>query len=196
MIKLDKVIIVEGKYDKIRLANLLDATIITTNGFGIFKDTEKIAFIKLMAEKKGLVILTDSDHAGQLIRKHVEKIAGKNRVTHVYLPQLLGKEKRKNTASAEGFLGVEGTPDDIILSALSRAGLCGEKTEQKGRQITKTDLFNLGLSGTDCAKENRESLLLFLNLPKTLPANSMLDALNTLYSFEEFNKEVLKWKQG
>ncbi len=195
MIKLDKAVIVEGKYDKIRLANLLDATIITTNGFGIFKNPEKIAFIKLMAEKKGLVILTDSDHAGQLIRKYVEKIAGKDRVTSVYLPQILGKEKRKTTTSAQGLLGVEGTPDDVILTALTRAGLTGEKTAQKGREITKTDLFNLGLSGTDKAKENRASLLAFLNLPSDLPANSMLSALNTLYSYDSFMQEATKWKQ-
>ena len=193
MIKLKEAVIVEGKYDKIRLANLLDTAIITTDGFRIFKDREKAALIRLMAEKRGIVIMTDSDSAGQLIRKQVEKLAGRDRVKNVYLPPILGKEKRKTAPSAEGLLGVEGTEDGIILEALSRAGIIGEPTPKKGREITKTDLFNLGLSGGEGSAERRASLLRFLKLPESLPANSMLDILNTLYGLEDFYDEVEKW---
>lgn len=195
MIKLKEAVIVEGKYDKIRLANILDTAIITTDGFRIFKDREKISLIRLMAEKRGIVIMTDSDSAGQLIRKQVEKLAGKERVKNVYLPPIFGKEKRKPSPSAEGILGVEGTDDEIILDALTRAGIVGEATAHKGREITKLDLFNLGLSGGENSAERRASLLRFLKLPENLPANSMLDVFNTLYGFEDFLNEVEKWSR-
>lgn len=195
LVKINKAVIVEGKYDKIRLANIIDAVIITTDGFGVFKNADKKAFIRLMAEKNGIVILTDSDSAGQMIRKHVEKIAGKDKVCNVYLPQILGKEKRKTTFSAEGFLGVEGTDDQIILETLKKAGVTCEKTTSKGRKITKTDLFNIGVSGGEGSKTKRASLLSFLNLPSNLPANSMLDAINTLFDYESFMEEVEKWNR-
>ncbi len=196
MIRLNSAVIVEGKYDKIRLENIIDATIITTDGFGIFKDKEKCRLIKLLAEKCGIIILTDSDNAGQMIRKHIEKIVPKNQFKSVYLPEILGKEKRKNAPSAQGLLGVEGTEDAIILKALERAGIIGEPLKTQGRKITKTDLYNIGVSGTAGSKEKREALCEFLNLPKTLPANSLLDVLNSLYGFENFICEVEKWKLG
>lgn len=195
MIKLNSAVIVEGKYDKIRLENIIDATIITTNGFGIFKDKEKCDLIKVLAEKCGIVILTDSDSAGQMIRKHIEKIVPKNQFKSVYLPSILGKEKRKTTPSAEGLLGVEGTEDAVILKALEKAGIIGHPCEKQGRKITKTDLFNIGVSGTADSKLKRQSLCEFLQLPKNLPANSLLDVLNSLYGFENFMCEVQKWKQ-
>lgn len=194
MIKLHSAVIVEGKYDKIRLENIIDATIITTNGFGIFKDKEKCNLIKVLAQKCGIVILTDSDNAGQMIRKHIEKFIPKNQFKSVYLPEILGKEKRKTTPSAQGLLGVEGTEDAIILNALRRAGIIGEPLKTQGRKITKTDLYNIGVSGMAGSKEKRESLCEFLNLPKTLPANSLIDVLNSLYGFENFMCEVEKWK--
>ena len=195
LIKLSKAVIVEGKYDKIRLTNILDATIITTEGFSVFKDKEKCALIKTLAEKCGIVILTDSDYAGQMIRKHIEKIVPKEQLVSVYLPQLKGREKRKNAPSAEGLLGVEGTDDAIILEALSRAGVIGEKTDKPGRKITKTDLYNIGVSGGEGSKEKRASLCDFLKLPSTLPANSLLDVLNSLYDYDSFTEEVKKWNQ-
>lgn len=194
LIKLKQAVIVEGKYDKIRLENILDATIITTDGFGIFKDNDKKSLIKILAEKCGIIILTDSDHAGQMIRKHIEKIVPKEQFTSVYLPTILGKEKRKTTPSAQGLLGVEGTDDAIILEALDRVGVTGEKQEKSGRKITKTDLFNIGVSGTDGSKEKREKLCLYLGLP-SLPANSLIDVINSLYGYEDFITEVEKWKQ-
>ena len=195
LIRIKQAVVVEGKYDKIRLSNILDTVIITTEGFRIFKDKEKTALIKLMAEKRGLVILTDSDSAGQMIRKHLEKLVGREAVKSVYLPPLKGKEKRKAAPSAEGFLGVEGTDDEIILAALSRAGVLGETVDKKGREITKTDLFNIGVSGRENSAEKRAELLRFLKLPENLPANSMLEVLNSLYGFEDFMKEVQEWNQ-
>jgi ribonuclease M5 len=130
-----------------------------------------------------------------MIRKHLEKLVGKERVKSVYLPPLKGKEKRKATPSAEGFLGVEGTDDEIILEALSRAGIVGDTVDKKGREITKTDLFNLGVSGRENSAEKRASLLKFLKLPENLPANSMLEVLNSLYGFEDFMKEVQEWNR-
>ncbi len=195
LIKLKQAVIVEGKYDKIRLENIIDAVIITTDGFGIFKDNDKKNLIKILAQKCGIIILTDSDYAGQMIRKHIEKFVPKEQFTSVYLPSILGKEKRKTTPSAQGFLGVEGTDDAIILEALARVGLTEEKTRKTGRKITKTDLFNIGVSGGVGSKEKRASLCFFLNLPDTLPANSLLDVLNSLYGYEDFILEVEKWKQ-
>ena len=195
MIKLSKVVVVEGKYDKIRLSNILDATIITTDGFSVFKDREKCELIKLLAEKCGIVILTDSDNAGQMIRKHIEKLVSKDRFVSVYLPSVLGKEKRKTTPSAEGLLGVEGTDDSVILEAFSRARVIGEQVEKSGRKITKTDLYNIGISGGEGSKEKRASLCKFLKLPVSLPANSMLDVLNCLYGYNDFICEVEKWNR-
>ncbi len=195
MIKLSQAVIVEGKYDKIRLENIVDAVIITTEGFRIFKDKQKVALIKTLAQKSGIIILTDSDRAGQMIRKYVEKTVGHENIKNVYLPPLKGKEKRKNSPSAEGVLGVEGTDDEIIITALKRAGVVGEKAQIVGRKITKTDLYNIGVSGVEGATEKRASLLKFLHLPDFLPSNSLLDVLNSLYGYDDFIKEVEKWKQ-
>lgn len=193
MIKLDKAVVVEGKYDKIRLSNFLDATIITTDGFGIFKNEEKRSLIKLLAEKSGLIIITDSDHAGQMIRSHIKSFVKNGEIINLYLPTLKGKEKRKSKPSAEGLLGVEGTPDEIITEALDRAGLVHKKEEKAGRKIEKTDLYILGLSGRDNSSILRESLCRFIKIP-SLPTNTLLDALNTLYSYEDFLEMIEKWK--
>lgn len=194
LIKISQAVIVEGKYDKIRLSNILDATIITTEGFKVFKDDEKKSLIKLMAEKKGIVIITDSDHAGQMIRKYVEKIAQGGKITNVYLPQIVGKESRKAKPGAEGVLGVEGTDDAVILAAIERSGLTGDICEKQGRQVTKTDLYNLGVSGTQNSADKRRSLCLFLGLPSFLTANSLLEFINSLYGYDDFLCEVEKWK--
>ncbi len=195
MIKIKEAIICEGKYDKIRLSGLFDTVIITTDGFGIFKDPEKKALIKLLAERRGLVLLTDSDSAGQMIRKYLEQLVPKDRVKNLYLPEIQGKEKRKTSPSAAGLLGVEGTDNEIILAAAERAGIFSEITETQRKKLSKTDLFNLGLSGGEGSKEKRKSLLAYLKLPTVLTANSLLDVLNSLYSYEEFLSEVEKWNR-
>lgn len=192
MIKLREAVIVEGKYDKIRLSNILDATIIPTDGFRIFKDKEKRELIRLFAKTVGIVVITDSDHAGQLIRSHIKNIVDDGNVVNVFLPPISGKEKRKKAASAEGLLGVEGTDDAIIIAAIEKAGLLHEKTDRKTREITKTDLFTLGLSGGDCSREKREALCRHLQIPP-LPTNTLLDALNTLMSYNEFLEMINKW---
>ena len=174
MIKIPRAVIVEGKYDKIRLENIIDATIITTNGFCIFKDAQKRELIRKVAKKKGILIITDSDKAGSVIRGHIKSFVTEGDIANVYLPQILGKEKRKSTPSAEGYLGVEGTPDDIIKNALERFT---EKGEFDGRKIAKTDLFSLGLSGMPDSSEKRKSLQKFLDLPENLTTNALLDAL-------------------
>ena len=195
MIKVKEAIICEGKYDKIRLSGIFDTVIITTDGFGIFKDPEKKALIRLLAERQGIVILTDSDGAGQMIRKYLEKLVPKDRVKNLYLPELQGKEKRKTSPSAAGLLGVEGTDNEIILAAAKRAGILSEITEKEGKKISKTDLFNLGISGGEGSKEKRKSLLSYLKLPTVLTANSLLEVINSLYSYEEFLSEAEKWNR-
>ena len=196
MIKIKEAIICEGKYDKIRLSGIFDTVIITTDGFRIFKDPEKKALIRLLAERQGLVLLTDSDGAGQMIRKYLEKLVPKDRIKNLYLPEIRGKEKRKTSPSAAGLLGVEGTDNEIILEAAKRAGILSEITEAPKRKISKTDLFNLGLSGGEGSQEKRKSLLSYLKLPTVLTANSLLDVLNSLYSYDEFVSEVEKWNRG
>lgn len=195
MIKVKEAIICEGKYDKIRLSGIFDTVIITTDGFGIFKDPEKKALIRLLAENCGLILLTDSDSAGQMIRKYLEQLVPRDRVKNLYLPEIKGKEKRKSSPSAAGLLGVEGTDNEIILAAAKRAGILSEITDVPKKKITKTDLFNLGLSGGVGSKEKRKSLLSYLKLPTILTANSLLDVINSFYSYEEFLSEVRKWNQ-
>lgn len=195
MIKLQKAVIVEGKYDKIKLENIIDAVIIPTNGFRIFKDAEKSALIRKIALKKGIVIITDSDSAGNMIRSHLKKIVGEADIINVYLPQILGKERRKAKPSAEGFLGVEGTDDDIILKTLEKYGLTSDKAIENMPKATKTDLYKWGLSGRPDSAENRISLLKHLHLPQNLTANALLDALNSLYNYSELSEVIFNWQQ-
>ena len=195
MIKLKQAVIVEGKYDKIRLSNIIDSVIITTDGFGVFKNEEKKELIKLFAQKSGVIIMTDSDSAGQMIRNFVTKLCKTCEITNVYLPSIKGKEKRKTKESAEGILGVEGTDDSIIIKALQKAGVTGEKEAENTQKVSKTDFYNLGISGGENSKEKRQELCKFLELPLCLTANSLLDAVNTLYSYDEFLGEVEKWQQ-
>lgn len=190
MIKLKMPVIVEGKYDKITLENVVDALIIPTNGFGIFKDAEKCSLIKTFAEREGVIVLTDSDNAGNMIRAHIKNIAQNGNVINVYVPQLKGKEKRKSAPSKEGFLGVEGISKEVLENAFLQSGVAIQNTEKNKKRITKTDMFSHGLSGTENAAENRKRLLKHLNLPQNLSANAMLDVINTLLDYEEFEKAV------
>lgn len=186
MIKIKEAVIVEGRYDKIKLSSVIDAPIIETNGFRVFNDKEKQNLIRQIAEARGILVLTDSDGAGFVIRNFLNGVVDKSRIKHCYIPQIEGKEKRKPQKSKEGFLGVEGVDDDVIIEAVRKSGatVIGESHSQE-RQITKSDLFCLGLTGSENAAKNREKLLKHLNLPCYLSTNAVLAALNCLYSPEE-----------
>ena len=191
MIKLKEAVIVEGRYDKIKLKNLIDAPIIETNGFRIFNDKERRDMIRQIADRRGILIMTDSDGAGLVIRNFLNGAVDKSKIKHCYIPQLEGKEKRKEQKSKEGFLGVEGVPDDVIIEAIRKSGatVIGEEAAQTN-EITKADLFTLGLTGTANSAQKRKKLLKTLNMPDYLSTNAMLTALNCLYSLEEL-KSVL-----
>lgn len=188
-IKLDSPIIVEGKYDKIRLENIFETPIIITEGFGIFKNKDKKDFIKLLAQKSGIIVLTDSDSAGIMIRNHLKSFVPNDKIINIYLPEISGKERRKSSPSKQGILGVEGIDDDIIVSAFERAGVIGTKRESNDK-ITKLDLYNLGISGGSQSARLRRELLAKLSLPTGLSATSMLEAINFLYTKEEFLKLI------
>ena len=196
MIRLSQAVIVEGKYDKITLKNIIDATIIATNGFAIFKDTEKRELIRLLAQKHGIVVITDSDSAGAVIRSHLKQICPEGSIINVYVPQLIGKEKRKNKASKEGFLGVEGMSQQILIDALARSGITGSDIVTKSvRKITKTDMHALGLSGGENSAQKRQNLALYLNLPTNMSGNAFLDCINAIFEYDEFFKAVELWQQ-
>lgn len=186
MIKINQAIIVEGKYDKITLSNLVDAVIIPTNGFSIYKDKETAALIKMFAEKTGVIILTDSDSAGFQIRGRLKNIIGGGKITNVFIPEIRGKEKRKSVPSKQGLLGVEGMSKEILLEAFARAGVFAEETPEKTNLTTKADLMDLGLCGGENSAKRREFLQEKLGFPKRLSANMFLEAVNAMYAREEF----------
>ena len=190
MIKLNRPVIVEGKYDKITLENVIDALIIVTDGFRIFKDKEKCDMIRRLAQKNGIIIMTDSDSAGALIRSYIKKIVGNAEIINVYVPCLKGKERRKSSCSKEGFLGVEGMDTDTIRKCLERSGVLSESPNKTGRKITKNDMFLLGLSGGENSAQKRKALLKQLELPESLSPSAMLDVINNLYTYEEFCEVV------
>lgn len=184
MIKIDLPIIVEGKYDKIKLSSFIEATIITTDGFGIFKSKEKVKLIKKLAEKNGIIVLTDSDSAGSIIRSYLKNIIGDEKIYNVFLPQIKGKEKRKSKESSEGYLGVEGTEKEIIIKALNR--FCGKDINAvKENEITKAFLVSAGLSGGKNSKSLRNELLKRLNLPTAIAPNTLVKVLNQISSKEQ-----------
>ncbi len=186
MLRTEKVIVVEGKYDKIRLENIIDATIIPTDGFGIFKNKELQQLLRSLAATKGLIVLTDSDSAGFMIRSFLAGCIDNNKITNIYIPELFGKEKRKIAPSAEGLLGVEGIPDKIIAKAFASAGIGTTKTESPARKVSKSDLYDLGFSGGANSSEKRAKLLEKLSLPKKISANRLPEIINALYTYEEF----------
>ena len=188
MIRTDKTIVVEGKYDIIKLSAVIDGVVIPTGGFGIFKDKEKQALLRTLAEKTGLIILTDSDNAGFRIRRFIHNICGGKNVTDAYIPDLYGKEKRKVKASKEGKLGVEGIPIPVLEEALNRAGAACTLTDEAKRPITKMDFFDFGLTGGTNSGEKRALLLKKLNLPEHLTTNSLVTILNAILSYEEFSE--------
>ena len=183
-IRLTQAVIVEGRYDKLKLSNILDAFIIETNGFGIFKDKEKLRFIRKLAEERGIIILTDSDHAGFMIRSHISSAVPKDKIINVYIPDIYGKEKRKTEPSKEGKLGVEGMTKEVILEALKKAGVTCS-VSQNENPVTTADLFELGLTGTPNAKESRKRLLKNLDLPEFLSTSALLSCINNMMTKEE-----------
>ena len=186
MVKIREAIVVEGRYDKNTLSQILDAPILETSGFGIFKDKQQMALLRRIAETRGLIVFTDSDGAGFVIRNHIKSAIPGKYLKHAYIPDIYGKEKRKAAPGKEGKLGVEGMTKEVILESLRRAGatIDGEEAAPV-RQITKQDLMELGLSGTPEASQNRLKLLKKLNLPEHMSPNAMLQALNLLYNLEE-----------
>lgn len=185
-VRVKEVIIVEGKYDLNALKQVLDATILTTDGFGIFHNREKLDLIARMAQARGVVLLTDSDGAGFVIRNYLKGSLDSNLVKHAYIPDVFGKERRKNAPSKEGKLGVEGMRPEVLLDVLRRAGATlDDVSEDAGGTITKSDMYALGLSGRPGSADARSALLKLLNLPEKLSPNAMLDVLNVLLTKEE-----------
>ena len=199
MRKIKEVIVVEGRYDKNALSQVVNATVITLGGFSVFNDKEKLAFLRRLAEKQGLIVLTDSDGAGFVIRNYLKGALPKELVKQAYIPDIYGKERRKRVPGKEGKLGVEGMKPDVLLAALARAGATfldeENGTGAAGEPITKADLFELGLTGGPDSAAKRQAILRELELPEHLTANGLLEALNLLYSresFLEFAKKLLE----
>ena len=192
MLRILEAIVVEGRYDKNTLSQLVDTVIVETSGFGIFKDKERLALLHRLAEKRGLIVLTDPDGAGFVIRSHMRGSLPQDRVKHAYVPDIYGKERRKRQGGKEGKLGVEGMRPEVLEAALRRAVATfldeeGERAAQAGRPITKADFVALGLSGGPGAAEKRRALLQRLELPEHLSPNAMLEVLNALFTREELD---------
>ena len=187
MERIKEVIVVEGRYDKNTLSQVVDAVIIETGGFRIFNDRQKRSLLKKLAESRGLIIMTDSDGAGFMIRNYLKGCIAPERIKQAYIPDVYGKERRKSAPSREGKLGVEGMPPRLILEALRRAGASFESPETEARpEITKADLYKKGLSGGENSAALRRELLKKLDLPERLSAQGLLDVLNAIMSREEF----------
>ena len=184
MIKLNEAVIVEGRYDKILLRGFIDAPIIETGGFRVFKDKEKQKLIRKLSETRGIIIMTDSDSAGFVIRNFLRGIVSAGKIKHCYIPQIRGKEKRKAEVSKEGYLGVEGLDEKTIIEALERSGvnICSKSAETEFEEIAKADFYELGLSGKENSAKLREKLLKKLGMPTYLSANAFLAVLNCFYS--------------
>ncbi len=193
MISVKEAIIVEGRYDKIKLSSIVDTPIIETGGFRVFKDKEKQNLIRNIAKKRGILILTDSDSAGFVIRNFLKGIVPENEIKNAYIPQLKGKEKRKAEPSKEGLLGVEGLSEAFLVKAIQNSGatVLNENKPEVRAEITKGDLYELGLSGRANSAVMRDKLLKKLELPTYLTTNALVSALNCLYSLEEL-KEIIK----
>lgn len=192
MIKLDMPIIVEGKYDKIKLSSIFDTTIITTDGFGLFKNKEKCMLIKKLAEKSGIIILTDSDSAGGIIRAYLKNILSDDKIHHVLLPRIEGKEKRKTKASAEGLLGVEGVEKQIIIDAFAR--FINNNNTQDKKPITTAFLMSHGLSGCIDSEKRRRFLLDKLGLPYCVSSSTLKRVLGEISSEEEIKSIMEDYK--
>lgn len=187
MLKVREAVIVEGKYDKQRLSEFIDAPIVTTSGFRVFRDKEKQQLIRTLARERGLIIMTDSDSAGFVIRNFLKGIIGDASVKHCYIPTIEGKEKRKDKPSKEGTLGVEGLSIELLKDALFRAGVTDVEIGSCNTRgvLTKTDMYEMGLCGRDNSKVLRDKLLRSLGFPTYLSSNALLELINSLYTKEE-----------
>lgn len=193
MKKVREVIVVEGRYDKNTFSQVVDATVVTLGGFSVFNDREKLAFLRRLAQERGLIVLTDSDGAGFVLRNYLKGALPKDRVKQAYIPDIAGKERRKRRPGKEGKLGVEGMPPTVLLEALRRCGATFEDESAEAapaeQPITKADLYELGLTGGPDSAEKRREVLRRLDLPAHLTANGLLEALNLLYGRRAF----LEW---
>ena len=191
MIHLKQAVIVEGKYDKIKLSSIIDALIITTEGFSVFKDREKIALIKKLAENDGVIVLTDSDSAGFKIRSYIKGCTQKGKITNIYIPDIFGKENRKTAPSKEGKLGVEGIPSRILIDAFERAGVTVDNNKRESKEeITRIRLFDDGFIGQPNSDTKRKKLLKALSLPSMLSTAAMLEVLNSMFTIDEYEAAV------
>lgn len=192
MIKIKEAVIVEGRYDKIRLDSLIDGLIITTDGFGIFKDKEKMQMLRRLAETRGLLIITDSDSAGFVIRNHLKSCIPAKYIKHAYIPDVFGKEHRKASYSKEGKIGVEGMTTPVLVEALQRAGVVYDSTEsepverKEDRKITRQDFFRMGLSGAANSSALRTELIRELGLPAHMTTNALLGVINDYMTWVQF----------
>ena len=190
--KIDLPIIVEGKYDKIKILSIADACVIATDGFGVFKNSERLALIKRLARQSKIIVLTDSDGAGKVIRSHITSAIPRERIIQLYTPQVKGKERRKVTPSAEGYLGVEGTEAETLRQILLPFSSGMTDGDFAREEITKADLFEAGLTGAPDSAEKRNNLALSLGLPRDMTPNALLSALNVLMSREKFAAKFQK----
>ena len=188
-------VIVEGKYDKIKLKSIIDGVIITTDGYGIYKNKKKLSLIRKYAEKTGIIILTDSDGAGFQIRNHLKSIIGNGKIVNIYIPDVFGKERRKAAPSKEGKIGVEGIDKNILIKAFTDAGVLGN-TIEKEPWLTKAVFMEKGLSGGDNSSVLREKLALKLGLPERITSKALLEALNNLYTEAEFEAAMNEIAEG
>ena len=189
MKRIREVIVVEGRYDKNTISQVVDAAVVTLGGFAVFNDREKLSFLRRLAEERGLIVLTDSDGAGFVIRNYLKGALPRDRVKQAYIPDIPGKERRKRSPGKEGKLGVEGMKPVVLLEALRRAGatfLDEAPAAERGAPLTKADLYALGLTGGTGSAERRQVLLRRLDLPGHLTPNAMLEALNLLYDRASF----------
>lgn len=189
-IPIDRPVIVEGKYDKIKLSSVISANIITTEGFGIFNSEEKTALIRRLAERHGVIVLTDSDGAGLVIRNYFNSVLPRDKVTHLYIPEVIGKERRKKSPSKAGTLGVEGIEIDYFRRLFEPFAADASKAKTELHPITKSDFYADGFAGTDGSSDKRIRLAKKLGLPTNLSANAMISAINMLYTHEEYDRFV------
>lgn len=194
MIKIKEAIIVEGIYDKVKLTNIFDTVIVPTGGFDIFKNQNTQKLVKKLAASRGIIVFTDCDRAGFVIRNFIKNIVKTGTVKHAYIPEIEGKEKRKRTPSKEGFLGVEGVSDEIIKAAIEKCGT-SENIKNK-RAVTKADLFADGLSGGEKSYKYRKMLTKELDLPHRISANMLLNVINSLYDYDEYKAQIKLIKGG
>ena len=192
MIKIREAIVVEGRYDKNTLSQIVDAPILETSGFGIMKDRQQLGLLRKVAATRGLIVFTDSDGAGFVIRNYLKGTIPADQLKHAYIPDIPGKERRKSAPGKEGKLGVEGVSPEVILEALRKSGATieGESTARMAGNITKQDLMDLGLSGGPNSREKRLELLKKLDLPEHTSSNAMLQALNLLLNLDELRELI------